>query len=100
MNLAASLNNGLAYAGVLFYIPSVTCAILVNVLPGSNRAGLLVSQYLVGVETLGAPIGRTWVTQSTAGHTKRITMNAILLIANSLGNAIGPQMWLDKFAPR
>ena len=85
---------------MLFYIPSVTCAILVNVLPGSNRAGLLVTQYLVGIEALGSPIGKAWVTQSTAGHTKRITMNAILLIAESLGNAIGPKMWLDKFAPR
>ncbi|KAL5525305.1 hypothetical protein ACEPAF_9175 [Sanghuangporus sanghuang] len=100
VNLAAYLKNGLAYSGVLFYIPSVTCAILVNVLPGSDRAGLLVTQYLVGVEVLGSPIGKAWVTQATAGHTKRITMNAILLIAESLGNTIGPQMWLDRFAPR
>ncbi|OCB91485.1 membrane transporter [Sanghuangporus baumii] len=99
VNLAAYLKNGLAYSGVLFYIPSVTCAILVNVLPGSDRAGLLVTQYLVGVEVLGSPIGKAWVTQATAGHTKRITMNAILLIAESLGNTIGPQMWLDRFAP-
>ncbi|KAL5525306.1 hypothetical protein ACEPAF_9176 [Sanghuangporus sanghuang] len=52
------------------------------------------------VETLGAPSGKAWVTQATAAHTKRITVNAMLLIAGSLGNAIGPQMWLDKFATR
>ncbi|KAL5498398.1 hypothetical protein ACEPAH_2540 [Sanghuangporus vaninii] len=69
-----------------------------SLLPGSDRIGLLVSQYLVDVETLGEPIGKAWVTQTTAGYTKQITMNAILLIAGTLGNALGPQMWLDKFA--
>ena len=95
VNLAAYFNN-IAYVGVVYKIPSLVCAVLVSVLPFSNKIGLLVSEYLVGVEGVGAPLGRAWVTQTTAGHTKRITMNAILLIADSAGNAIGPQMWLDK----
>jgi hypothetical protein len=37
---------------------------------------------------------------STSGHTKRVTVNAIVLIAYSLGNAVGPFMWQAKYKPR
>lgn len=32
-----------------------------------------------------------WLTAVTAGHTKRVTMNAIMLCAYCIGNIIGPQ---------
>ena len=37
---------------------------------------------------------------STSGHTKRITVNAIVLIAYSAGNAVGPFIWQEKYRPR
>jgi len=37
---------------------------------------------------------------STSGHTKRVTVNAIVLIAYSVGNAVGPFMWQAKYKPR
>jgi len=37
---------------------------------------------------------------STSGHTKRITVNAIVLIAYSIGNAAGPFIWQAKYRPR
>jgi hypothetical protein len=37
---------------------------------------------------------------STSGHTKRVTVNAIVLIAYSVGNAAGPFMWQAKYKPR
>lgn len=37
---------------------------------------------------------------STSGHTKRITVNAIVLIAYSVGNAAGPFIWQAKYKPR
>ncbi|KAJ2922983.1 hypothetical protein H1R20_g14113, partial [Candolleomyces eurysporus] len=41
-----------------------------------------------------------WVTSLTAGHTKRITTNAIVLIAAYLGLAVGPLMWKKQYQPR
>ena len=42
----------------------------------------------------------SWVGMSTSGHTKRITVNAIVLIAYAVGNAVGPFMWQAKYKPR
>jgi ACS family allantoate permease-like MFS transporter len=37
---------------------------------------------------------------STSGHTKRVTVNAIVLTAYAVGNAVGPFMWQAKYKPR
>lgn len=37
---------------------------------------------------------------STSGHTKRITVNGVVLIAYSIGNAAGPFIWQAKYKPR
>ena len=37
---------------------------------------------------------------STSGHTKRITVNAVVLIAYCIGNAAGPFLWQAKYKPR
>jgi len=42
----------------------------------------------------------SWAGMSTSGHTKRVTVNAIVLIAYSVGNAAGPFMWQAKYKPR
>ena len=49
---------------------------------------------------IGFVIVLAWVTSVTAGHTKRTTTNAILLIAYCIGNSAGPFMWQAKYAPR
>lgn len=41
--------------------------------------------------TAGFVLSLGWVTSVTAGHTKRITMNAIMLSAYCIGNIVGPQ---------
>ena len=100
VNLAARWKDSIAYVGVLYFIPNVLGAILVCVLPWSNKAGLLASVYITGVGTTGFVLSLAWVNQTTAGHTKRITMNAIMLIAYCVGNSVGPQMWLSQYSPR
>jgi ACS family allantoate permease-like MFS transporter len=42
----------------------------------------------------------SWVGMSTSGHTKRITVNAVVLIAYGIGNAAGPFIWQAKYRPR
>ena len=37
---------------------------------------------------------------STSGHTKRITVNAMVLMAASAGDAAGPFIWKRKYTPR
>ena len=42
----------------------------------------------------------SWVGMSTSGHTKRVTVNAVVLIGYSVGNAVGPFIWQAKYKPR
>jgi hypothetical protein len=42
----------------------------------------------------------SWVSAVTAGHTKRVTVNAIMLSAYCIGNAAGPFIWQAKYKPR
>ena len=37
---------------------------------------------------------------STSGHTKRVTVNATVLVAYSVGNAAGPFIWQAQYKPR
>ena len=41
-----------------------------------------------------------WVGSTTAGHTKRLTTNAIVMIGYAVGNSAGPQYWQKKYQPR
>lgn len=41
-----------------------------------------------------------WVTSTTAGHTKRTTMNAMVMIGYAAGNSAGPQYWKKMYQPR
>lgn len=52
----------------------------------------------VGITAFLIPLG--WVSVVTSGHTKRITVNAIMLSAYSIGNGTGPFLWQAKYAPR
>jgi hypothetical protein len=37
---------------------------------------------------------------STSGHTKRVTVNAVVLIGYGIGNGVGPFIWQAKYKPR
>ncbi|KAI5119271.1 hypothetical protein M0805_008052 [Coniferiporia weirii] len=100
VKLASRYTNSIAYVGTIYFIPNILGAILVIVLPWSDKVGLLFSVWITGVGTTGFVLSLAWVNQTTAGHTKRVTMNAIMLIAYCVGNAVGPQMWLQKYTPR
>ncbi|OJA16288.1 hypothetical protein AZE42_10757 [Rhizopogon vesiculosus] len=48
----------------------------------------------------GFVLSLSWLTSITAGHTKRVTTNAVILSGYSLGNCLGPLMWLTQYKPR
>ena len=54
----------------------------------------------LGVGTTGFVLSLSWISSVTAGHTKRVTTNAIMLIAYCIGNAAAPFMWQAKYQPR
>ena len=108
---------------MLNYVPSVIGTILVATLPGTNKVGLLFSYWISSTFPRHRPavppkntdpyrtlslvwgivpfvIFLSWVGMSTSGHTKRITVNAVVLIAYSAGNAAGPFIWQEKYRPR
>lgn len=98
--LAARLTDARAYVGAVYFIPNLLGVLLINLLPWSNRLGLLCAQWLTGVGTTGFVLSLSWLSNVTAGHTKRVTVNAIMLIAYCIGNAAGPFMWQEKYRPR
>ncbi|KAJ7141964.1 major facilitator superfamily domain-containing protein [Mycena crocata] len=96
----AARTGSRAWVSFVYFIPNVLGTILVNVLPWSNKVGLLFSVWLTGVGTTGFVISLSWVSAVTAGHTKRVTTNAIMLGAYCIGNSAGPFMWQAKYKPR
>ncbi|GJE96883.1 MFS general substrate transporter [Phanerochaete sordida] len=99
--LASRLPNARAYVGAGGYAVGILGAILVNVLSSRLKVGLLCS-YWLGAGGSFAPfvIALAWVGAVTAGHTKRVCTNAIMIIGYALGNAVGPQPWKKQYQPR
>ncbi|KAI5900438.1 MFS general substrate transporter [Schizophyllum commune H4-8] len=91
---------GRGYAGSLMYVPGILGAILVNTLPSDNKIGLLFSYWVSIFSICPFAIFLGWVPALTAGHTKRTTTNAIVMIFYGIGNAVGPFMWKKKYQPR
>ncbi|KAJ7307624.1 major facilitator superfamily domain-containing protein [Mycena albidolilacea] len=89
-----------AWVAFIFYLPPILGTILVSTLPWSNKVGLMLCVYINGIFITGFVISLSWLSSVTAGHTKRITTNAIMLGAYCIGNAAGPFMWQEKYKPR
>jgi len=99
VNVAARTGQR-AYTAFIWKMPEVLGAVLIISLPWSNKIGLLFSLWVTGVGTTGFAISLSWLTSVTAGHTKRVTTNAIMLSAYCIGNAVGPFMWKAQYKPR
>ncbi|KAF8259249.1 major facilitator superfamily domain-containing protein [Lactarius quietus] len=100
VTIASHTPSSRAWVAIISYIPSILGVFLVNFLPWHDRVGLLFSVWLSAIASAGYIIGLAWISQTTAGHTKRITTNAIILSWYCIGNAAGPFMWQAKYRPR
>ena len=58
-----------------------------------------VGTYLTNCIGGNLPLLYSWVAANTAGHTKKITTNAILLMSFCLGNILGPLTFNGRDAP-
>ncbi|KAI0807659.1 MFS general substrate transporter [Fomes fomentarius] len=97
---AAHWKNGRVYSAVLAYAVAILGSILVNTLPSENRVGLLFSYWVAVTSIAPFVVMLAWVGSTTAGHTKRLTTNAIVMIGYAVGNSAGPQYWKKQYQPR
>ncbi|KAF9520827.1 hypothetical protein BS47DRAFT_1370309 [Hydnum rufescens UP504] len=100
VKIVERIPNSRASVAALYYIPNMLGAILILALPWQNRNGLLAATYLTDIASSGFVLSLGWVTAVTAGHTKRVTTQAIMLSSYCVGNIVGPQMWQQQYVPR
>ncbi|SJL13458.1 uncharacterized protein ARMOST_16902 [Armillaria ostoyae] len=98
--IAARIQNSQAWVGVVYLIPNLAVVFLMLFLSWDNKVGLLVTLLFAGLEVTAFVLSLSWLSSTTAGHTKRITVNTIMLTAYCIGNAVGPLMWRAKYKPR
>jgi MFS transporter, ACS family, allantoate permease len=67
----------------------ITYSILLWRLPKSNTAGLLGAYYRFYTYFAPYVLAVSLPIANTSGHTKKVTMNALLFISYSLGNILG-----------
>jgi predicted MFS family arabinose efflux permease len=84
---------------VLLLIPGAIGGCLMAFLPGDAKAGKLIGNYMTNCIGASLPLLYSWVAANYAGHTKKVTMNAVLLMSFCLGNIIGPETFQNKDAP-
>ncbi|KAK0234042.1 MFS general substrate transporter [Armillaria fumosa] len=99
-SIAARIPNSRAWVSVVYLIPNLAAVFLMLFLSWDNKVGLLVTLFFAGLGVTAFVLSLSWLSSTTAGHTKRITVNTIMLTAYCIGNAVGPLMWRAKYKPR
>ncbi|KAJ4498542.1 MFS general substrate transporter [Lentinula lateritia] len=100
VNICARIPNSRAYIGAIYILPNIVGLLMVNLINWNDRIALLAGQYLNGLGTTSFVLMLSWLNAVTAGQTKKVTVNAIMLCAYCIGNAAGPFMWKQKYKPR
>ncbi|KAH8773718.1 MFS general substrate transporter [Diaporthe sp. PMI_573] len=93
--------NARSWIAIGFFVPSVIAVVLLMSLPWGNRVGLLCAYYLMnfgGAPSWAIIVG--WVAVTSSGHTKKLAVNAILLIGYSLGQTLCTLFWRAQYKPR
>jgi len=86
----ASRQNERMIPIVFALVPTIVGAAILIGLNGSDKKGvLLFAVYLVGTFGSALSIIYAWNASNTSGHTKKVTINAMTLVAFGLGNVAG-----------
>lgn len=91
--------NARCIAVVILIVPTMLGGALMAWLPADNQSGLLAGNYLTNTVGSSLPLLYSWITANYAGHSKKTTMSAIVLMAFCVGNIIGPKTFRDSDAP-
>jgi ACS family allantoate permease-like MFS transporter len=65
----------------------------------TNKAGLLAASFLTGTFGAAFMLLLAWNASNIAGHTKKVTTNALTLVSFAVGNILGTQTFQAKEAP-
>lgn len=84
---------------VCLIIPTMTGGALMAWLPADRKVGLLIGNYLTKTCGAALPLLYSWITANYAGHSKKTTMSAIVLMSFCVGNMIGPKTFRASDAP-
>jgi len=85
---------------VLVTIPTIVGAGMLVGLAGSDQKwALLVASWLIGTVGSGLSLVYSYNASNIAGHTKKVTINAMTLFTFALGNIIGTEIFLPGDAP-
>lgn len=96
---AAGRFNQRAVFIIMLLAPGMIGGCLMAFLPRHAKVGKLIGNYMTNCIGAALPLIYSWVAANFAGHTKKVTMNAVLLMSFSLGNIIGPETFQNKDAP-
>ncbi|KAJ6172192.1 MFS transporter ACS family allantoate permease [Penicillium chermesinum] len=92
-----------AFEFILMLIITYVCISFANTLyaaPYHNKAALLAGYYLIYAFPTGYILLLSMASANIAGHTKKVTVNSIIMIGYCVGNIAGPQFWKTEQAPR
>ena len=64
-----------------------------------NKAGLLAASFLTGTFGAAFMLLLAWNASNIAGHSKKVTANALTLVSFCVGNILGTQTFQAKQAP-
>lgn len=64
-----------------------------------NKAGLLAASFLSGTSGAVLMVILAWNASNIAGHSKKVTTNALTLVSSAVGNILGTQTFQQKEAP-
>lgn len=78
---------------------SLVGMIMVYVIPNSSPYGRLAGIWLCSPFAANIPISLSLITSNVGGLTKKATVSAMLFVAYSTGNIIGPQFFYSREAP-
>lgn len=97
--LYAGRSNQRAWPLVFLLALTFLGGCLVAFLPDHSRAGKLAGNYLTNCIYASPAMLYAWVAANYAGHTKKVTMNAVVLMAFCAGNIVGPLTFRKDDAP-
>ncbi|RDW74418.1 uncharacterized protein DSM5745_07080 [Aspergillus mulundensis] len=92
--------NARLFTMLLCIVPFLVGVLGLWLLPSSNPYGRLVCLWISFAYTAAWTLSMSVATANTAGHTKKITTNALLIIGYCLGNFVGPFFFKTEQAPR
>ncbi|KAI7348502.1 major facilitator superfamily transporter [Hortaea werneckii] len=96
----ATIISGFGFHIVTLLMAGILGGCLMAFAPEGNKAGKLIGNYFTNCIGATLPLLYSFVSANYAGHTKKVTMNAILLMSFCLGNIIGPLTFTGKSAPQ